>query len=135
MAYSDLTVMMISALNQLVSDNKKQSPTLRKHNPNKSSHDALDDELSDKPLGQGTATETSTESRDSVLQQSESAQQYVQQVKRNLKFEIDDSQGDIKVNVYNGETEEFIRSIPSHEIHQLAAHLHSAQGILIKTKV
>lgn len=63
---------------------------------------------------------------------------YVQNVQRNLQFDVDDTSGHTVIRVVDSETEEVIRQIPSEEVLALARHLKSMgegeQGLFLKEK-
>ena len=65
---------------------------------------------------------------------------YVQNVQRNLQFNVDEDSGHTVIRVVDSETDEVIRQIPSEEVLALAKHLRSLseggeQGLLLKEKV
>jgi flagellar protein FlaG len=63
---------------------------------------------------------------------------YVQNVQRNLQFDVDDTSGHTVIRVVDSETAEVIRQIPSEEVLALARHLKSMgegeQGLFLKEK-
>ena len=63
---------------------------------------------------------------------------YVQNVQRNLQFDVDDTSGHTIIRVVDSETAEVIRQIPSEEVLVLARHLKSMsegeQGLFLKEK-
>lgn len=63
---------------------------------------------------------------------------YVQNVQRNLQFNVDDDSGQTIIRVVDTETEEVIRQIPSEEVVALARHLKSMsegeQGLFLQEK-
>ena len=63
---------------------------------------------------------------------------FVQNVQRNLQFDVDDASGHTVIRVVDAETDEVIRQIPSDEILALARHLKSMgegeQGLFLKEK-
>lgn len=63
---------------------------------------------------------------------------YVQNVQRNLQFDVDDQSGHTVIRVVDSETEEVIRQMPSEEVLTLARHLKElndgGQGLFLKEK-
>lgn len=63
---------------------------------------------------------------------------YVQNVQRNLQFNVDDDSGQTIIRVVDTETDEVIRQIPSEEVVALARHLKSMsegeQGLFLQEK-
>jgi flagellar protein FlaG len=62
---------------------------------------------------------------------------YVQNVQRNLQFNIDDDSGHTIIKVIDSETEELIRQIPSEEVLAVARHLRETeeqQGMIFQQK-
>ena len=61
-------------------------------------------------------------------------EKFVQSVKRNLEFSIDESSGKVIVKVIASESGEVIRQIPSAEAMKLAESLHNASNVLFDAK-
>ncbi len=59
-----------------------------------------------------------------------SMQSFVQAIKRDLNFHIDDSSGRVVVQVLDGGSGDVVRQIPSEEALQLAARLEEARSLL-----
>lgn len=59
---------------------------------------------------------------------------YVQSLKRDLHFTIDEESGETVVMVTNSDSGEVIRQIPSKEVLAIAHSLEKAQGLLFSTK-
>lgn len=59
-----------------------------------------------------------------------SMQSFVQAIKRDLNFQIDDSSGRVVVQVLDGGSGDVVRQIPSEEALQLAARLEEARSLL-----
>ncbi|WP_322978280.1 flagellar protein FlaG [Pseudomonas sp. C11] len=59
-----------------------------------------------------------------------SMQSFVQAIKRDLNFHIDDSSGRVVVKVLDGGSGDVVRQIPSEEALQLAARLEEARSLL-----
>lgn len=88
------------------------------------------------PSSQGSATEESgSAGLDEALRDLNG---YVQNVQRNLQFNIDDDSGQTIIRVVDSETDEVIRQIPSEEVVALARHLKSMsegeQGLFLQEK-
>lgn len=61
-------------------------------------------------------------------------EKFVQSVKRNLEFSIDESSGTVVVKVIASDTGEVVRQLPSEEALKLADSLSSAGSVLFKGK-
>lgn len=73
-----------------------------------------------------------TEKLKAAVQEIES---FVQSVKRNLEFSIDEASGDIVVKVIASDTGEVVRQLPSAEAIKIAESLHNAHSLLFDAKV
>jgi flagellar protein FlaG len=60
---------------------------------------------------------------------------YVQSLRRELQFSVDDGSGHTVVKVMDPGTGEMIRQIPSEEVLAIARSLEQTQGLLLNTKV
>ncbi len=66
---------------------------------------------------------------------------YVQNVRRNLQFDLDDESGHTIVRVLDADTDEVIRQMPSEEVLALARHMRrmseqqQEQGLFLQEKV
>jgi len=60
---------------------------------------------------------------------------FVQSVKRNLEFSIDEASGEIVVKVIASDTGEVVRQLPSAEAIKIAESLHNAHSLLFDAKV
>lgn len=58
----------------------------------------------------------------------------VQNLQRDLNFSVDDSTGDVIVQVVDGESGKVVRQIPSEEILRLAERLDEMRSLLFETK-
>lgn len=58
----------------------------------------------------------------------------VQNLQRDLSFSVDDSTGDVIVQVVDGESGKVVRQIPSEEILRLAERLDEMRSLLFETK-
>lgn len=61
-------------------------------------------------------------------------EKFVQSVKRNLEFSIDETSGQVVVKVIASESGEVVRQIPSAEALKLAESLHNASNVLFDAK-
>ena len=61
-------------------------------------------------------------------------EKFVQSVKRNLEFSIDETSGQVVVKVIASESGEVVRQIPSAEAMKLAESLHNASSVLFDIK-
>lgn len=59
---------------------------------------------------------------------------FVQMVRRELQFEVDEATGRTIVTVRDAETEEVIRQIPPEEVLQIAARLEEVSGVLFRER-
>jgi flagellar protein FlaG len=62
-------------------------------------------------------------------------EQFVQSVRRNLEFSIDETSGEIIVKVIASDTGEVVRQLPSAEALKIADSLHNAHSLLFDAKV
>jgi flagellar protein FlaG len=62
-------------------------------------------------------------------------QKFVQSVRRNLEFSIDETSGEVVVKVIASETGEVVRQLPSAEAMKIADSLQSARSLLFDAKV
>ncbi|MDC6679087.1 flagellar protein FlaG, partial [Leclercia adecarboxylata] len=58
----------------------------------------------------------------------------VQNLQRDLSFSVDDSTGDVIVQVVDGESGKVVRQIPSEEILRLAERIDEMRSLLFETK-
>ncbi|WP_028240713.1 flagellar protein FlaG [Stutzerimonas azotifigens] len=61
-------------------------------------------------------------------------QEYVQSTHRDLRFELDESTGQVVVQVYAGHSGELIRQIPSEEALRLSEQLEEMRSLLFEAK-
>lgn len=59
---------------------------------------------------------------------------FVQMVRRELQFEVDDDTGRTIVTVRDADTDEIIRQIPPEEVLQIAARLEEVNGVLFRER-
>lgn len=81
---------------------------------------------------QGSAEEASA--RDQLEDAMSSIQEFVQSVRRNLDFQLDDSSGKVVVKVTDSESGDVIRQIPSEEALKLAESLQEVRSLLFKAE-
>lgn len=72
--------------------------------------------------------------RESVEQAVSSIQTFVQNIKRDLNFDLDESSGQVVVRVTDASSGEVIRQIPSTEALKLAENLEEARSLLFQAK-
>ncbi|PTT59319.1 flagellar biosynthesis protein FlaG, partial [Pseudomonas sp. HMWF007] len=65
----------------------------------------------------------------------EEIEKFVQSVKRNLEFSIDEPSGKVVVKVIAGDSGEVVRQIPNEEVLKLANSLNDASSLLFSAKV
>jgi flagellar protein FlaG len=58
----------------------------------------------------------------------------VQTIQRNLSFSVDDSTGDVVVQVIDGDSGKVVRQIPSEEILRLTERLDEMRSLMFETK-
>jgi flagellar protein FlaG len=97
------------------------------------------DKPADKPRADATQAVAGSSSSD--LDSSEKLkvavqeiEKFVQSVRRNLEFSIDETSGRVVVKVIASESGEVVRQIPSAEAMKLAESLHNASSVLFDTK-
>ncbi|TBU99960.1 flagellar protein FlaG [Stutzerimonas kirkiae] len=71
-------------------------------------------------------------SRDELDEAVASMQSFVQSVRRDLDFHVDDSSGRVVVQVIASDSGDVIRQIPSEEALELAARLDDARSLLFR---
>ena len=59
----------------------------------------------------------------------------VQSIQRDLQFSLDDVSGRTVITVFDSQTEEVIRQIPSEEVLAIAKNIESLKGILFSAEV
>lgn len=60
--------------------------------------------------------------------------EYVQDIKRDIEFSVDDDTGRTVIKVYDSKTEELIRQIPNEEVLELAKNLKRTNGLIFNAK-
>jgi flagellar protein FlaG len=74
------------------------------------------------------------EDREPVEAAASSIQEFVQTIRRNLNFNVDDSSGRVVVQVTDSESGEVIRQIPSEDALKLAESLSEMRSLLFKAE-
>ncbi|QEY62073.1 flagellar protein FlaG [Metapseudomonas lalkuanensis] len=72
--------------------------------------------------------------REPVEAAASSIQEFVQSIRRNLNFDVDDSSGRVVVQVTDTESGEVIRQIPSEDALKLAESLSEMRSLLFKAE-
>lgn len=62
-------------------------------------------------------------------------EQHVQSIQRDLNFQVDEESGKTVISVFDAETEELIRQIPSEDLLKLSERMHENKGLLLRKKV
>jgi len=100
------------------------------------------DKLNADKLGKENATEVDKKQLESVVTNLNSS---IQSVQRDLEFSVDDSSGQVVINVKDKETDKVVRQIPSEDAMKLAENLHelidsrrennsgSVEGLFVRT--
>jgi Uncharacterized flagellar protein FlaG len=73
--------------------------------------------------------------RDKLKMAVQEIEKFVQSVKRNLEFSIDEPSGKVIVKVIASDSGEVIRQIPNEEVLKLANSLNDASSLLFSAKV
>ncbi|MGY4662733.1 flagellar protein FlaG [Pseudomonas chlororaphis] len=73
--------------------------------------------------------------RDKLKMAIQEIEKFVQSVKRNLEFSIDEPSGKVVVKVIASDSGEVIRQIPNEEVLKLANSLNDASSLLFSAKV
>jgi flagellar protein FlaG len=72
--------------------------------------------------------------RDQLKMAVQEIEKFVQSVKRNLEFSIDEPSGKVVVKVIASDSGEVVRQIPNEEVLRLANSLNDASSLLFSTK-
>lgn len=106
-----------------------QTPT-SKPAPRVESRQGLPAEGQSVPLAAATAQAHATEVGNAV----KSINAYIQNLRRDLQFTVDEGTDQIVVRVIDSETQEVIRQIPSEEVLALARSLEKNQGVILRAQ-
>lgn len=82
----------------------------------------------DESKGKGT-------DKDQLKMAVQEIEKFVQSVKRNLEFSIDEASGKVVVKVIASDSGEVVRQIPNEEVLKLANSLNDASSLLFSAKV
>jgi flagellar protein FlaG len=97
------------------------------------------DKAPEKPKAVSVAPEEADKKPDKddthLKQAVQQIEKFVQSIKRNLEFSIDEQSGKVVVKVIASETGEVVRQIPSAEALKLAESLSNASHVLFDAKV
>lgn len=88
-------------------------------------------QTSERPAEALRADETNPGELSAAVQQ---INDFVQVIKRNLQFSVDDSSGRIIITVTDSETDEVIREIPPEDLLSVARNLEEVKGLLFKAR-
>ncbi len=80
------------------------------------------------------APEQAEASRDQVESAVSTIQEFVQSVRRNINFSVEDTSGRVVVKVTDSNSGDVIRQIPSEEALQLAESLEEVRSLLFKAE-
>ncbi|MEE1949782.1 flagellar protein FlaG [Pseudomonas alcaligenes] len=83
---------------------------------------------------QAAAGEKATVSREQVESAVSTIQEFVQSVRRNVNFTLEDASGRVVVKVTDASSGDIIRQIPSEEALQLAESLEEVRSLLFKAE-
>ncbi|MFT5782523.1 MAG: flagellar protein FlaG [Pseudomonas sp.] len=78
--------------------------------------------------------EAATQSREPIEDAVVAIQSFVQNIRRDLNFSLDDSSGRVVVKVTDGASGEVIRQLPSEEALRLAESLEEVRSLLFKAE-
>jgi len=81
--------------------------------------------------GRGEARDRQPVSREAVQEAGQKAEQFFQNIRRNLVFSEDASSGRTVVSVIDSETGEIIRQIPPEQVVRIAENLGELRGLLV----
>ncbi|MDH4562700.1 flagellar protein FlaG [Pseudomonas sp. BN411] len=88
----------------------------------------------EKDVAQAQQKSDEAEEREPVQAAASSIQEFVQSIRRNLNFDVDDSSGRVVVQVTDSESGEVIRQIPSEDALKLAESLSEMRSLLFKAE-
>ena len=91
--------------------------------------------LTDASVNADKAQEQSTASPERIQEAVSSIQEFVQSVRRDINFSLDDSSGRVVVKVTDTKSGDVIRQIPSEEALKLAESLSEARSLLFTAQV
>lgn len=91
-------------------------------------------EASEERATQAVSGKAEEVSRDQVESAVSTIQEFVQSVRRNINFSLEDSSGRVVVKVTDANSGDVIRQIPSEEALQLAESLEEVRSLLFKAE-
>lgn len=97
--------------------------------------DVPKERLVDASVSADKAQEQSTASPERIQEAVSSIQEFVQSVRRDINFSLDDSSGRVVVKVTDTKSGDVIRQIPSEEALKLAESLSEARSLLFTAQV
>ncbi|MEF9673091.1 flagellar protein FlaG [Pseudomonas sp. MWU13-2100] len=86
------------------------------------------------PVKPVSATSKDSDSSDRLKKAVQDIEKFVQSIKRNLEFSIDEHSGQVVVKVIASDSGQVVRQIPSEEALKLADSLSSASNVLFDAK-
>jgi len=105
--------------------------------------EAASKEVVTSPVIGGHAAESSSQEGSAQLDQQDLEQtvsdinDFVQNIQRSLHFSVSESSGRTIIEVYDKQTDELIRTIPSEEVQRISEAIseQSSEGLILKTNV
>lgn len=91
--------------------------------------------VSDSPESKKADKVTEAQQTEKLKAAVQDIEAFVQSVKRNLEFSIDETSGEVVVKVIASDTGEIVRQLPSAEALKIAESLHNAHSLLFDAKV
>ncbi|OCR24693.1 flagellar protein FlaG [Pseudomonas syringae] len=88
----------------------------------------------DSSASKDSSKESDAEKSEKLKTAVQEIEKFVQSVRRNLEFSIDEASGEIVVKVIASDTGEVVRQLPSAEALKIADSLHNAHSLLFDAK-
>lgn len=88
----------------------------------------------DSSASKDSTKESEAEKSEKLKTAVQEIEKFVQSVRRNLEFSIDEASGEIVVKVIASDTGEVVRQLPSAEALKIADSLHNAHSLLFDAK-
>ncbi|MGE4405367.1 flagellar protein FlaG [Pseudomonas sp.] len=85
-------------------------------------------------IGKGVSSEPQAVTAESLGEAVSSIKDFVQSIRRDLNFDLDDSTGKMVVKVTDRATGEVVRQIPTEDALRLAENLEEARSLLFKAQ-
>ncbi|WP_426113149.1 flagellar protein FlaG [Pseudomonas sp. DSP3-2-2] len=89
----------------------------------------------DSSASKDSSKESDAEKSEKLKTAVQEIEKFVQSVRRNLEFSIDEASGEVVVKVIASDTGEVVRQLPSAEALKIADSLHNAHSLLFDAKV